>query len=368
MRLKELSFKNNRTGLNVKNLHFERLTLLVGASGVGKTQILKAIQALRSIAKGNSINGFEWNVVFVHNEQHYIWEGAFKLSDEVNIDYFELKNHEYPILRENLSINGTEIILRTQDKLLYEGKETVKLDPNKSVIELLKEEEIINPIYKGWKQLSILDNNFTGIRISPFINKTQEQIKDIPKLKENKFLSPLEKLFLLRKNELEEFDEIVKQFITIFPTVEAIDFTTGELFNKKPYPILQIKEKDVDEWILQNDISAGMRRTLSQITELVLAEDGDVFLIDEFENGLGVNCINELADMIINPDNDIQFIITSHHPYIINNIPFNRWKIVTREKSNIEIHTAKDLNIGDHSHHDAFMQLVQNKAYQTGRL
>lgn len=368
MRLKELSFKNNRTGLYVKNLQFERLTLLVGASGVGKTQILKAIRTLKSIANGYSINGFEWKVSFIHNNQNYIWEGAFDASDEMNTDYFELKNHEYPILRENLSINSTEIIARTQDKLLYEGKETVKLDPNKSVIELLKEEKIINPIYKGWRQLSYMDNDFGGIRLSPFMFKEQEPIKDVRKLKEKNYLTSIEKLFLLKKNNFKEFNDIVKQFINIFPTIETVGFTTGEFFDKKPYPILQIKEKDVEKCILQDDISAGMRRTLSQITELVLAEDGDAFLIDEFENGLGVNCIDELADMIINPDNDIQFIITSHHPYIINNIPFNRWKIVTREKSNVEIHTAKDLNIGDHSHHDAFMQLIQNKAYQTGRL
>ena len=50
MRLKKLFYKNNTTGWNVKEVRFDKLTLLVGASGVGKTQILRAINSLKTIA------------------------------------------------------------------------------------------------------------------------------------------------------------------------------------------------------------------------------------------------------------------------------------------------------------------------------
>ena len=110
-----------------------------------------------------------------------------------------------------------------------------------------------------------------------------------------------------------------------------------------------------------------MYRTLSQIVTLTLADDGDVILIDEFENGLGINCIDNLADMALEPDANIQIIMTSHHPYIINAIPFNDWRIVSRTGSNVSVNTAKDLNLGTHSKHDAFMQLIQTSAYKTGQ-
>lgn len=153
----------------------------------------------------------------------------------------------------------------------------------------------------------------------------------------------------------------------IFPLVEDIDFTKERFFDGTVIPLLKIKEKGVSSWIMQDEISTGMFRTISQITILVLAQDGDVILIDEFENGLGVNCIDQLAEQIIDPEKNVQIILTSHHPYIINNIPFKRWKIVTRENSDVCVQSAAELKIGEHSKHEAFMQLIQTKAFKTGR-
>lgn len=212
-----------------------------------------------------------------------------------------------------------------------------------------------------------MENENHGIRISAQISEKREQIKDVKTVHDSRVLTPIEKLFILRKNELGLFDSIKDQFKEIFPLVEDIDFSSERFFDGSFYPVLKIKEKGVDSWILQHEVSSGMFRTLSQITILSLAQDGDVILIDEFENGLGVNCIDKLAEQILDPENDIQLIFTSHHPYIINNIPFKTWKIVTRNASDVRVLNAADLNIGEHSRHEAFLQLVQTKEFQTGR-
>ena len=58
MKFKSISIKDGRTGWNVDNIQFNpMLTLLVGASGVGKTKILNGINALKQIARGNSFFG-----------------------------------------------------------------------------------------------------------------------------------------------------------------------------------------------------------------------------------------------------------------------------------------------------------------------
>lgn len=54
-------------------------------------------------------------------------------------------------------------------------------------------------------------------------------------------------------------------------------------------------------------------------------------LIDEFENGLGVNCIDLLSDLMLSERNDLQFIITSHHPKIINAVDKDKWRIIDRD-------------------------------------
>lgn len=367
MRIKSITVIDHLSGWNIKDICFQPLTLLVGASGVGKTKILKALLEITNIAKGKSYNGIEWSISFEHQSSVYLWNGAFDITSEDDVSYFDKGERNYTIRREKLLCDNTAIIERTSDKLLYLGQETLRLDAGISAITLLKEESYIKPVAEAFSQVFKLENENLGIRISAALNKRHEQIKDTNAIHSSRILSPVEKLFVLHKNGLPQYTEIIDIFKDIFPLVESVDFSKEQFFDGTSVPILRIREKGVKSWIMQHEISSGMFRTLSQITILTLAQDGDVILIDEFENGLGVNCIDRLADQMINPEKDIQVIMTSHHPYIINNIPFNRWKIVTREQSSVRVLSASDLSIGIHSKHDAFMQLIQTNAFKTGK-
>ena len=101
-----------------------------------------------------------------------------------------------------------------------------------------------------------------------------------------------------------------------------------------------------------------MLRTLIHIAELYLSSNGSVILIDEFENSLGVNCIDILTDDLIHENKSIQFIATSHHPYIINNIPYEYWKIVSRKGGKISVRNAAAHKLGK-SKQAAFLQLTK---------
>jgi len=65
-----------------------------------------------------------------------------------------------------------------------------------------------------------------------------------------------------------------------------------------------------------------------------------------------------LTDDLIHENKTLQFIATSHHPYIINNIPYEYWKIVTRQGGHIRICNASDYHLGK-SKQDAFIQLTK---------
>ena len=130
-------------------------------------------------------------------------------------------------------------------------------------------------------------------------------------------------------------------------------------------PILQFKEKGLDKWIYENRMSSGMIRTFIHISEMFLLSDGTLVLIDEFENSLGVNCIDILTEDLIFENNRLQFIVTSHHPYIINKIPYEHWKIVNRSGGKIKTFDAKDFNLGE-SKHERFMNLINLPQYKAG--
>lgn len=372
MDIKRVSFINHVTGWLLHDVLFGKFTLLVGASGVGKTQILKSLYSLSSIACGNSLPGEEWHISFCEAGVDYLWEGRFDISaTPQNILPFE--KSESPILYEKLMADGEVIFSRKGSQILYQGKPTVKLDTSKSAVELLKEESDISIVNQAFKKLQWLDLEEGSRLIIPFnmfeeaVEGKEENPLTLKDIKSLKARTPLVLLSLIKKHDKETFKHIKQVFSNVFPLVEDIDFDFLQFVDNGFIPVLKIKEKGVESWIKQPDISAGMCRTLNQIIALTLSEEGDIILIDEFENGLGINCIDILADMALEPEVNVQIVMTSHHPYIINSIPFKNWRIVSRSGSDVRVSTASDLKIGEHSRHDAFMQLIQTSEYRTGQ-
>lgn len=368
MRIKRLSYKDNITGWNIRDMEFNKFTLLVGASGVGKTQILKAIQTLASIARGRSGNGIEWEVLFDVDGNEYQWSGAFAADESEYSKMLRRKVPAIPVIYEKLTKRGETFVTRDAEGILYRKVRTVKLEPSKSIVALLKEEDEIRPIFDGFLNISKLDNTSSSVSFSAGSVFEQAKVETIEDVRRLRFLKPIDKLFMLYKFHLPEFEQIKEEFQSIFPSVVDIRFTIENAMEDVSSPVLQIKEEGAEHWILYQNISSGMLRTLSQMVLLKFAKAGDVVLIDEFENSLGVNCINEVAESILEDDENIQFIITSHHPYIINAIGYQKWRIVTRQGSDVSVHSAEELGVGEHSKHERFMQLVQLKAYKTGKI
>ncbi len=379
MKISKFRYENKSIEWFLEELEFGKLTLLVGASGVGKTQILRALMGLKQITNGSSINGVAWSIEFeTLSKQKYIWQGEFESQGvsifiENNTDI----NYRPKIIFEKLYLDGNLIVERTNERILFNDKPTIKLSQLESVLSLLKEEDLIKPAYEEFRHLNLYDHSNSAGTSKTFsflnANKLLEKCNTLQKIQKSKFDTPI-KLFLLSKIDTETFDLIKQKFIDIFPEVEDLKISPLEsLPNDENIPdylrdftLIQIKEKNVKHWIDQTRISSGMFRTLLQLSDLYLCAEGTVFLIDEFENSLGINCINEITTDILSSRRQLQFILTSHHPYIIDAINFEHWKLVTRNAGIVKTHNISKFNIGK-SKHSAFMQLLQLEEYQTGQ-
>ena len=382
MKISKFQFENKPLEWRLEELLLNKLTLLVGASGVGKTQILRALMGLKEITNGSSINGVTWLIEFeTLSGQKYIWQGEFEnkgisifIEDEEDE---EDKKNRAKIIFEKLSLDGNLIVERTNEQILFNGRPTIRLSQKESVLSLLKEEDLVKPAHDELNKLHFADHSNSAIAgrgfSFSFLNASNltKKYKTLQKIQESDLETPL-KLFFLSKVEKKTFDLIKQRFIDIFPQVEDIKIAPLETKDKempdflKDYPFIQIKEKSVKHWIQQHRISSGMFRTLMQLSELYLCAEGTIFLIDEFENSLGINCINEITNDILSSRRQLQFILTSHHPYIIDAIGFENWKLVTRNAGIIKTHNISKFNIGK-SKHSAFMQLLQLDEYQTGQ-
>lgn len=142
MKVLNLTYQDKALKWSLKSADFDNLTLLVGASGVGKTQILKSIMRLKSIANGKSISGIKWNIIFeTLDNLKFEWSGEFENKGDIDFtddDDDELKRNKPSIIKEKLLFNDKLIVDRTKDSIIFNDAKTVKLPNQQSVIHLLK--------------------------------------------------------------------------------------------------------------------------------------------------------------------------------------------------------------------------------------
>jgi ABC-type glutathione transport system ATPase component len=382
MKILNFSFSDDKNGWSLENVQFDDINLLIGLSGVGKTKILKSILSLKKISNGITFNGIKWNIDFMDSsKKQYTWTGEFSkidisstIAENENID--DNRINAPIILYEQLLCDNNKLITRTKDEITYNNQKLPKLLPNKSAIYFLKEESPIDEIFIEINKITLNDHS-CSIERQRMLNLYDKDkiIKDYRSVKEiinSNLIMPV-RLFWVYNNNKMIFNKIAKHFQDIFPFVNSlrVDLLEENDRSKVPVelremPFIQIKEKNIDNWIPQLEISSGMFNALMHLCEIYLSADNSVILIDELENSLGINCLGPISDEILDNTRKTQFIITSHHPYIINNIKSDFWKVVTRNSGKVSV-TRYEIDIKE-SHHDPYIQLINSIQYSDGIL
>jgi ABC-type Na+ transport system ATPase subunit NatA len=381
MRIEKLSYHNHVTGWQLAPVEFGSVNLLVGVSGVGKTRILEVILSLKEIIFGidwekQFLNGVEWDITFyTAPDQKYRWSGKSNVVNNYDYTIDEFGERTYssrgvlPQLEvEEIYLNGTCLAHRKDGIIEFESKVMPKLSPSESLIKIFQAEEKILPIMNGFRLVVVSQTQNPERWTNSSIHYKIDNLSLSDIRKTNNTL--VDRLGLLQINAQEIFNRIKSDFVEIFPQVDNFRILTEHTrfeWSEKVSPVfsLELKEIGVDRWITESNLSMGMLKTLAHITEIYLLTEGSILLIDEFENSLGVNCIDVVTELL-NERKDIQFIFTSHHPYIINKIPMQHWKIITRKGSLVTATDATDYEELSGSRHKVFTQLLNLPAYTEG--
>jgi hypothetical protein len=336
-----------------------------------------------NVAKGRNrnIDDLEWSINFSHLEQDYRWElkSSSTKKEEIFSDVNESKQTEivYEKLVRYDGDSELEILLRTHLESKFNNEKLPKLKRTESAINLLSEEDLIIPVRKAFKRLifnfeTAESQRFTFADdyddMTTIINGLKEitTINNLKKITANSSFKevfagalPVIKAFWLQETFPDDFKEIKEYYINIFPQVNNVRVTSEKCLNGDNVLIFFEIEEVGLEWIPQKQISSGMFRTLIFLVQVISAPKESVILIDEFENSLGINCMPDLTDFILDKSSDIQFILTSHHPYIINNIPWKTWQIVSKSGNKVKVRKASDIPALDTaSSLDKFTQLI----------
>lgn len=364
----------------LEDMRLDAFNLLVGVSGAGKTRIIRALERVCRVAMGGSEGDSPWDsswvLTFEHQGTSYRWEVETEPPPVFEGGQNGSTRHaEQPLIHRERLIQGERTLLdRTPEKLEVGGKPTVRLDRARSAFTLLKEDEAFSPFYRAFSQV-IFDHRFKapdyGLESESWFEQEQERYRSAEELVADVALPLHHKAEMLQARFPDEFRRIQEWFHEAFPTVEELrvlrlreNAAGGQRFYSMA---LCAREAGVSPWISFGEMSSGMQRFLVLLVHLAFAPRGTVALIDELEASMGVNCLPAVTRFLLSRAPDLQFVITSHHPYIIDQIPPRHWKLVTRRGSHVRVLGAADVPaLREHSHLDAFTRLMNLSEYTEG--
>ncbi len=353
MKLLVLELENHINGSKFI-LSFEKdLTLLVGMSGVGKSRILAAIENVKKLAQSKitGVGDTSWKLLFSIDNINYTWKGSLG-NNSLSGPYY---------ITETLLQDTKEIYTRDNTHVIINGISYPAVSDKLSVLSIYWGIYDIKKIYDEISQIHLLvSTNLSETHVP--LNLIEENVDGLNSVSLSySDYTVYEKMALSWKYDMPEFDEIKENFINVFPVVEDMKFEYDRFGREY---MLYIKEKNTD-WIGFNNLSSGMMKGLYHIACLSLMPRGSILLIDEIENSLGAKCLDLISDMISNNEREYQIIITSHHPYIINNVDVSHWQVVIRDNGTIYTKSGHDLGLG-RSRHEAFKQLLNLEEYIEG--
>ncbi len=369
VKLKWIEFENLRTGLKIERVVFnDDITLLVGLSGVGKTRILNAIEYSLKLAvnKNLRLEPYNTTLCFQIGEEVYVW--SYRIQQDHTEDIFESKEIKYFFAYEKLqNIKGDILMQRTPDTIQVTGYDKVPTPKkDESLLVQYSEDAFVKPIISEMLKLYPIEiemdvrGAIAQESFNMFKAKIKESFKENEKQPFEKFSHlpvPL-KIYITKKYYPQMYAQIFSAVKELFMEINSIDIVED--------PDREIYMVAIDVYgkrLLQHEISNGMLKTIYYIVELITMSKNSLVLIDEFENGLGVNCIDVLAELLLGERRDLQFVITSHHPKIINQISNKKWKIIERDIATVKNFTAEEYGIM-HSQHDAYFNLINRWEFE----
>lgn len=363
-----LEYNDLTNKFSIDKIRLKDINLLVGVSGAGKTTILRILSdSINIIRNGDSVrseyqltmnftvNGFlstniyEWRMKTVKSTMSY------RLLGETN---------GYLIAEEELYCNNERVLYRKKGESLYiKGFPSVPQIPmDKSAIAVFKDDSVFGGIKLSFASAITLEwQNLSYISVSREYYEEickPDEIKNITYGDMALYMSMLPLVIRLRIAEIaipDKFSMYKEKINNVFPDIIDIKIALSDKSNQ--YGIYLLLANDT--WVDQDKISSGILKTMNILSYLYFNVNGSLIIIDEIENSLGVNCLDEVIESIEESiyEKNGQAILTSHHPYIINNIDSECWKIISQKNGKIRNINAIEKGIGI-GNRDKFFELL----------
>lgn len=334
-------FKSTPRAWTLEGCTLGDINLIVGKNATGKSRTLSIIRALADLLCGDR------KMTFLSGN----YEVTFDKNGE-KIRY-GLKYEDRKIIKETLDIDSKNRLDRGvggAGDIYYEEelKRTMKFQtPDNELASLARRDSIQHPFLEDlydWGK-SVIHYHFGRSlgqdQLAVFVEDKDRAGQQTLNLKDEK------KVVAIFKKGEKEFGERFTS--SIMQDMGSIGYELTEIGTATPedlvvqinVPIsgeiagLYVQESDLRGRTYQNDMSQGMFRALSLITQITYSELAGVpscILIDDIGEGLDYERSSALIKLLIEraKATSVQLIMATNDRFVMNNVPLEYWSVIQR--------------------------------------
>jgi predicted ATPase len=345
--IQHISVKNFKSILDANTALPENVGAIVGLNSAGKTNLIQAINFVRSMVLGDSTSKALKNIaitpkglinfnessseiffrltVSTANDNRYLLEIAITLVTETtNLKRFIIKTECLYKLKEN------EI-----KELIYKREGSNLRDRNDNPIPLNVEDNKVAAYSYQNPDVLTVKNIFSEMYIPD--QDTIDFRESIVKTDGKGLASLIIRLSQTDPVAYEQFKKITKKLLPYFSTI--IDMSTSQdtgptITTEKSYIVL-LQEENLKGLLSMKSLSAGDLRTLFILASALTLKQGSTFLYEETENGLHPRRLLDLLGHLdtIAVKKDLQILYSTHSPIVINRLAAEKVVYVYRDKT-----------------------------------
>ena len=207
MYLISYKYKDNDqgSGWDIEEISFNKNNLLVGVSGSGKSRVLNSIWNVGNFISTDNFKEGVWDVKFKMQDTTYNWSLHSEFRNDKNIILSE------QLTSTNKDADERVIFSRDENNITFNSEKLPKLPKEKSAIFMLKDEDLISPVYEGFGR--IYRRSFFGSDLMEAcsIAEAPRNIHDKSSYQKHKYdLHSINlKLYFLQKYDKPKFETII---------------------------------------------------------------------------------------------------------------------------------------------------------------
>ena len=239
MKIHWIEFENYTTGQRIERIEFDKLNLLVGESGAGKTQILKILSLYANVIMKGQMIPFAGRFKIQFSVNQIIFGNPRELDNRVFTWEIETGNDNIINTKSSFSYGVINEILLKEDTVFFRRDKKSLILLNESIPNISSEKSILN-VFNDPIDIANINTNFweivsyflQEIGLSPMplkeVNIIQqilkgETLKTFDELAKKIFLmrySALIKIFIMREFFREDYKLFLENLKSIFPVIE----------------------------------------------------------------------------------------------------------------------------------------------------